>query len=154
MFFSVRQPVLHHLKVRFGLPGSTDWPFFCLSLSGHKLSYQLVYHSRVCLALHGPHGLAHDEAHGFLFSCLEVCNGLRVLLQQIFNGLCQRVCIIDTLSAVFLNVTLRIHVFLIDGFKYVLRHGTVDDVLLHQADELCQILRGKLHVFRLLFLLF
>ena len=36
----------------------------------------------------------YNKAHGFLFSGLEICNRLRILLQKLLDSLCQRIGII------------------------------------------------------------
>ena len=109
----------------------------------HHFPYQLIDHCRVGFAFHGTHGLAYDKAHGFFFAGFKISHGLGVGGQKVLDDLLEGAFITDYLKAFGLYIGFRVNVvgeyFFEDGAGY----GPVDDIFLHQADQLCQVGRAE-----------
>ena len=101
----------------------------------------LVDAGGVCLAFHGLHGLAYQEADGFLFAVVVILDRLGISGNDFLHDFTQCAFVIDGLQSLLLHILFGIYIFLKHHLEYFFCYRRVDDFAVYQRDQPAQMLR-------------
>ena len=106
-----------------------------------QLLEDLIYHSGICLALHGFHGLSYQKSDGLFLSVVVIFHRLRIIFDHLLDHRSQFTFIVYCLQSFFLHIFVRIDIIFKDLFKYFFGNGAVDRSRFCQFNQFRQIFR-------------